>query len=95
MTKKSLGRVPTSTVFNGMAKQDGDRILTNPSLVKSVNQGHEVAAAKIGDATEIIPFLGGEQLMLELEESNWTSTTHASRPFAKNKLAQSGSIDLS
>ena len=59
MVKKSFGRVPTSTVFNGIAKQDVLRTEINPSLVNNVMNGHDDAAANIGDCVVTDPFLGG------------------------------------
>ena len=40
--KKSFGRFPTSMVESGMDMKDGDRVWTNPSLVKIATNGVHV-----------------------------------------------------
>jgi hypothetical protein len=58
--KKSFGLVPTSMVRSGIARHEGDLTLIKPSDVKTATHGQEDSAAKMGEATVTVPFLGGD-----------------------------------
>lgn len=58
-----------STVFSAMAKHEGRRKETKPSLVNNVRNGHEDAAAKIGLANVTVPLRGDPGLTELLCES--------------------------